>query len=86
MRSDIALGPYEGLDGPVVLGRNLALPGKNSVYHETARYVAKEKPSQKDTQYHGNYGDKQTLARRGNRKQPIELFPFFLRVGDDIME
>ena len=67
-------------------GHTLALSGQHAVHHETAGDVAEEEPAQEDTQYQGDHGDGQTFPRRGNRQQPVELFPIFLGVGNDIME
>ncbi len=57
-----------------------------SVYRKGTGYAAKEEPYRKDEQQQGCDTDKQTLARCGNRQQPVELFAFFFRFGNCLVK
>ena len=78
--------PDERLHGPVVLERVLARLDQYAVHGNATGYAAKEEPCREDDQRRSDDGDEQTLPRCGNCQQPVELFTFFLGLGNGIVK
>ena len=57
-----------------------------AVHRDATGHVAKEEPSSEDEQRQSDDGDKQTLPRRGDGQQPVELFTFFLGFCNGILK
>ena len=86
MRRDVVPDPHERLNRPGALDPLLAGLDQYAVHRNGLGHAAKEHPCHEDEQQDSGAGEEQTLPRSGNRQQTVELFAFFLCVGNRIVK
>ena len=70
----------------VALVQVFARLNQYAAHRNGSGYTAEEKPCSEDDQQQGDGNDKDTLPRRGNCQQSIQLFAFFLCFGNSIVK
>ena len=80
------LDPDQRLHRGTALEQVFAGLDQHTVNRNGTGYASKDEPCGEDEQRQGDGHDQQTLARRGNGQQPVELFTLFLCLDDSIVK